>query len=103
MRRGCRSGIRCISACGACYCSAQLMSRFTDLKLYWEDWGGYPDRDYPFGNPTLMWLIASKQAAARCVVRSEAQGAMTVNWSASWENISPTLVEPLPALLHDIG
>ena len=79
------------------------MSRFTDLKLYWEDWGGYPDRDYPFGNPTLMWLIASKQSAARCIVRSETAAAMVVNWSASWENIPSALVEPLPALLHDIG
>jgi hypothetical protein len=79
------------------------MSRFTELKLYWEDWGGYPDRDYPFGNPTLTWLIASKEAAARCVVRSASQGAMDVGWSASWENIPYTLVEPLPALLEEIG
>lgn len=80
-----------------------LMSRFTDFKLYWEDWGGYPDRDYPFGNPTLTWLIASKQSAARCIVRSEAEGAMSVNWHASWENVPLALAEPLPALLQDIG
>jgi len=29
------------------------MSRFTEFKFYWEDWEGYPDRDYPFGNATL--------------------------------------------------
>jgi hypothetical protein len=79
------------------------MSRFSDFKLYWEDWGGYPDRDYPFGNPTLMWLIASKDAAARCMVRSDAKGAMDVSWSARWESIPYTLVEPLPALLDEIG
>lgn len=47
----------------ACYCSAvdepvrrqrfEYMSRFTEFKFYWEDWEGYPDRDYPFGNATL--------------------------------------------------
>jgi len=79
------------------------MSRFTEFRLYWEDWGGYPDRDYPFGNPTLTWLIASKEAAARCVVRPDAKGAMDVSWSASWESIPYTLVEPLPALLEEIG
>jgi len=79
------------------------MSRFTYLKLYWEDWGGYPDRDYPFGNPTLMWLIASKETAARCVVRSDVKGSMDVSWSANWEKIPYILIEPMPALLEDIG
>jgi hypothetical protein len=79
------------------------MAHFTDLKLYWEEWGGYPERRYPFGEPTLTWILATRDSAARCLIRAESKGAMDVSWTASWAKLPSHLIEPLPALLEDIG
>jgi hypothetical protein len=79
------------------------MSHYTEFKLYWEQWGGYPDRTYPFGNPNLVWVIATKDSAARCLVRQESRGAMDVQGKADWERIPYTLVEQLIPLLHEAG
>jgi hypothetical protein len=43
------------------------MGRYADFTLYWESWGGYPDREEPFGLPQLTWFVASAGSAARCV------------------------------------
>jgi len=79
------------------------MAHFTDLKLYWEDWSGYPERSKPFGEPTLTWILATRDAAARCLIRAEAKGAMDVTWKAGWTKLPFRLVEPLPAILEDVG
>jgi hypothetical protein len=79
------------------------MAHFTDLKLYWEDWSGYPERSNPFGEPTLTWILATRDAAARCLISAEAKGAMDVTWKAGWTKLPFRLVEPLPALLEDVG
>jgi len=79
------------------------MAHFTEFKLYWEIWGGYPDQDYPFGNPTLVWVIASKDSAVRCLVDGEPRGPMEISWSADWKDIQFSLTEPLPVLLEEAG
>jgi hypothetical protein len=79
------------------------VAHFTDLKLYWEQWGGYPERDHPFGNPDLVWIVATRGAAARCRVVGVPAGAMEIRWEASWSSIPYPLVEPLPNLLEEIG
>ena len=79
------------------------MAHYTDFKLYWEDWGGYPDRSCPFGEPTLMWVIATKDRTARCIVDRAHRGAMDVTWNAKWKGIPYSLVEPLPNLLEEAG
>jgi hypothetical protein len=77
------------------------MSHYTDFKLYWEQWGGYPDRSYPFGNPNLVWIVATTDSAARCLVHQESRGAMTVEWKANWEQIPYALVAQLIPLLDE--
>ena len=79
------------------------MAHYTDFKLYWELWGGYPDRDLPFGQPELLWFVAAKNNAARCAVRSDAKGSTELVWHANWQNIPYSLIQPLPALLDEIG
>lgn len=79
------------------------MSRYTDFKLYVEEWGGYPERDHAFGNPGLFWLIASGDKAARCQVSCIPRGAMGASWEASWTSVPYALVEPIPHLLEEIG
>jgi hypothetical protein len=79
------------------------MSHYTDFKLYWEVWGGYPERTYPFGNPELIWIIASENSAARCQVFSESKGSMTLQWKAEWDKIEYEVVDRLKNVLEDIG
>lgn len=79
------------------------MSHYTDFKLYWEEWGGYPDREYAFGNPSLFWIIARGDAAGACKVFRTATGSMTSEDHAEWARIPYELVAPLPALLEEIG
>jgi hypothetical protein len=79
------------------------MAIFTDFKLYWESWGGYPDRSFPFGNPSLFWLLASGTGAARCAVARDSSGPARDHWTARWEQVPWDLAEPLPALLRECG
>ncbi len=79
------------------------MGHFTDFKLYWEVWGGYPDRSHPFGNPELLWVIASENSAVRCRVFPEAKGAMTIDWNVKWEKIALDVVGQIKNILEEIG
>ncbi len=79
------------------------MPPFTDFKLYWETWGGYADRDAPFGAPGLVWILASRTEAARCSVTASPKSASEVLWSAQWTPVPQALIEPLPPLLEQIG
>lgn len=79
------------------------MGRYTEFTLYWESWGGYPDRAEPFGLPQLTWFVASAGNAARCVVRSQPEGPTRVTWSAQWEPLPRELLDPVPGLLEEAG
>jgi hypothetical protein len=79
------------------------MGRYTEFTLYWETWGGYPDRAEPFGLPQLTWFVASADSAARCVVRSQPEGSMGVTWSAEWQQLPRELLAPVPGLLEEAG
>jgi hypothetical protein len=79
------------------------MSHYTDFKLYWEEWGGYPDREQAFGNPRLLWIIAQGEGAASCKVFRTSTGSMTSEDHAQWTRIRYELVAPLPPLLEEIG
>jgi hypothetical protein len=79
------------------------MSHYTDFKLYWEEWGGYPDREYAFGNPSLFWIIAQGEDAVACKVFRTSTGSQTLEDHAEWARIPYELVAPLPALLEEIG
>jgi hypothetical protein len=79
------------------------MAGYTTFTLYWEQWGGYPDRPYPFGNPTLTWVVASPEHAACCAVTSTSRGSTEVSWGAEWRPVARRLIDPLPALLDDVG
>lgn len=79
------------------------MGRYTEFTLYWESWGGYPDREEPFGLPQLTWFVASAGSAARCVVRSQPEGPARVTWSAQWQQLPRELLDPVPGLLEAAG
>jgi hypothetical protein len=79
------------------------MSHYTDFKLYWEEWGGYPDREYAFGNPSLFWIIAQGESAVACKVFRTPTGSMTSEDHAEWARIPYELFAPLPALLEEIN
>lgn len=79
------------------------MGRYTEFTLYWEDWGGYPDRKSPFGLPQLTWFVASPDSAARCLVRSESKGSMEIAWNAEWQQLPRELLDPVPGLLEEAG
>jgi hypothetical protein len=79
------------------------MDRYSDFTLYWEDWGGYADREEPFGLPWLVWVVASADRAARCEVAQRSVSAGEVTWSAGWQRIPRDLVDPLPRLLDEAG
>jgi hypothetical protein len=79
------------------------VGRYTDFTLYWEKWGGYPERKEPFGLPTLTWFIATADRAMRCLVRSQPKDATTVTWSAEWQQLPRKLLDPVPGLLEEAG
>jgi hypothetical protein len=79
------------------------MAHYTDFKLYWEEWGGYPDREHAFGNPRLFWIIAQGESAAACNVFRTSTGSMTSADHAEWARIPYELFTPLPALLEEIN
>jgi hypothetical protein len=78
------------------------MGKFADFQFYWEEYGSYPDRDFPFGLPTLIWLIA-KDNAVRCRVSAESKSAMEVQWSADWKQIPSEIVQRLTDILEEVG
>ena len=80
-----------------------MIQRYPAFTLYWEAWGGYADRDEPFGLPRLVWVVASAGRAARCVVAQRPVSASEVTWSTAWRRIPRDLVEPLPVLLEQAG
>src|SRR4030095_10794559 len=79
------------------------MAGYTTFTLYWEQWGGYPDRPYPFGNPTLTWVVASPEHAACCAGTSTSRGSTGGSWGAKWRPVARRRIDPLPALLDDVG
>jgi hypothetical protein len=78
------------------------MGRFVDCRLYWEEYGSYPDRDQPFGLPSLVWVIA-KDKAARCRVSAEPKSASEVLWSADWKQVPYATVQGLKDMLEEVG
>jgi len=79
------------------------MGRYTELTLYLEEWGGYPDREASFGLPNLAWFVATADRAARCRVTSEIKGPTKVDRSAQWQQIPRELIDPVPGLLDEAG
>lgn len=79
------------------------MSHYTDFKLYWEEWDGYPDREHAFGNPNLFWTIAQGESAVACKVFRTSTGSMTSADHAQWARMPCEIFAPLPALLEEIG
>jgi hypothetical protein len=78
------------------------MGRFTDFRFYWEEYGSYPDRNYPFGLPSLVWIVA-KDKAVRCRVCSESKSASEVLWTAAWKQIPYESVQRLKDILEEVG
>ncbi len=72
--------------------------RYATFSLYWERWGGYPDRSYPFGAPSLVRVLASSGGASVTLVdeRSSGPDVMTV---ARTSRLPVELVSPLPGLI----
>jgi hypothetical protein len=78
------------------------VGRYTDFTLYWERWGGYPERKEPISLPELTWFIATADSAMRCLVRAHAEGG-TITWSAQWQRLPRELLDPVPGLLEEAG
>lgn len=72
--------------------------RYTSFSLYWESWGGYPDRETPFGAPTLVRVLASASYASVTLVGNRPSGPDVIT-AARTEPLSLDLVTPLPGLL----
>lgn len=76
------------------------MGRYTDFRLYWEIWNGYPDREEPFANPNLVWVIASDDNASVCSVRREpGPSAHEIVWNARWRRLAVDEFRDLLGLL----
>jgi hypothetical protein len=79
------------------------VGRYTEFTLYWEQWGGYANRETPFGLPRLAWFIASPEGAMRCLVAAQHKGPMDRTWGADWQQIPGRLLGPIPGLLEEAG
>jgi hypothetical protein len=78
------------------------MSRYTQFKLYWEDWTGYPDQSHPWAEPTLVWIVATRETASRCLVDRQAKDNKVI-WNANWQALPYSKVRELVRLLHEVG
>jgi hypothetical protein len=79
------------------------VSQYADFKLYWEEWGGYADRAEPFGNPSLLWILAYGENAMACKVYNTPTGSQTATDHAVWQRIPYANVAELPQLLEEIS
>jgi hypothetical protein len=79
------------------------MGHYVDVTLYWQRWGGYPDREIPFGPPELWCFVAKEDRAARCLVSPLPDHTPAATPGAGWQQIPPGLLRPVPALLHEAG
>jgi hypothetical protein len=79
------------------------MSPYTDFKLYWEEWGGYADRAEPFGNPSLLWLLAHGENAMACKVYRTIRGSHDIADHARWQRVPYADIAALPGLLEELG
>jgi hypothetical protein len=77
------------------------MSRYTDFKLFWETYGGYPDR--AFQSPDLIWIVGSGASAARCKVERVRNHLGPRTFTAVWETIPYEPVEAFKVMLDEIG
>jgi hypothetical protein len=76
------------------------MAHYTDFKLYWEQWGGYPDRAESFGNPSLLWILSQGENVGGCKVYRTTQGSQDVTDHAVWRHLSATDIEALKCLIQ---
>jgi hypothetical protein len=79
------------------------MGRYASFSLYWESWGGYPERSYPFGGPTLVRVLASADFASVTLVGERSEGPQRLVTKARAERLPAELVTPLPGLLAAAG
>lgn len=79
-----------------------MISRFIEFSLHWQIYGSYPDRDYPFGLPEHITVLATEKAATACRVFAESKGSQNIDWHVKWKNIDLKLVDSCRQLIDDI-
>jgi hypothetical protein len=77
------------------------MSHYTDFKLYWEQWGGYPAEAKSFGNPSLLWILSKGENLGGCKVYRTIQGSQDITDHAVWRQLANVDIEALKCLIQE--
>ena len=77
--------------------------RYTDFSLLWTNFGGYADREEPFGVPTTVCMISKGDRACCLKNWRESVTANEVRNLAAWQEVSTEMLRELRDALSTIG
>jgi hypothetical protein len=84
-------------------CKQNNKPRFLNFSLQWQEYSSYPDRDYPFGLPSHITLLATENKAAACRVFAEPKGSQHIEWHAKWKEVNIEHVNSCKRVLTEVN